>query len=304
MSEEYSKATGAAFRHIWRLRFLLLWICLIGIPAGSLAGCSRSGSVPVLETYPPGTVEEASGEKMEQISSGNGKKQDPADSSGGDQETSSGLKVKEAQEQETAPGQEQPDSGEGAKDLQPAAGGEPDTTRTLTVHVCGAVREEGVYELPSGSRVRDAVEAAGGFTGEADSSYLNLAQELQDAWQIRVPTREEAEALRAGSPPSMLYGAGASASEGSVFGETDGNGASSKPRNTGNGSGQDGTAKVNLNTASKEELMAIPGIGETKAGRILEYREKNGPFEKIEDLMKVPGIKDASFQKLREYVTV
>ena len=149
--------------------------------------------------------------------------------------------------------------------------------RTVTVHVCGAVKKEGVYTLAEGSRIRDAVEAAGGFSEEADTAYLNLAMELSDAVQIRVPTKEEAGAY---SP------------------EQSGSGEEA------NGSASAAEGKININTASREELMKIPGVGEVRAQRIIEYREQSGPFETIEDLMKVSGIKNASFEKMREYITV
>lgn len=173
---------------------------------------------------------------------------------------------------------------------------------TLTVHVCGAVRQEGVYTLPAGSRIRDAVEAAGGFDETADTAYVNLAAELQDAWQIRIPTTEEAAALRGGADPSAVYGAGSAAAGAVPPGVY---GAGSAAAGTGaDHAASDSPGKVNLNTASKEELMQIPGIGEKKAQSILDYRQQSGGFEKIEDLMKVPGIKDASFQKLKDYISI
>lgn len=170
----------------------------------------------------------------------------------------------------------------------------------LTVHVCGAVRREGVYSLPAGSRIRDAVDAAGGFSGDADRSYLNLAMKIEDAWQIRVPTKEEAEALRLEQ--------GRSGSGTAVPGAAPGLSGTSGLQGAGTAKDEAGTGnqeeKINLNTASKEQLMKIPGVGEAKAQRIIEYREQNGRFEAIEDLMKVPGIKDASFQKMKDYITV
>ena len=170
----------------------------------------------------------------------------------------------------------------------------------LTVHVCGAVRREGVYSLPAGSRIRDAVDAAGGFSGDADRSYLNLAMKIEDAWQIRVPTKEEAEALRLEQGRSGAGTAVPGASPG-LSGTSGLQGAGTAKDEAGTGNQEE---KINLNTASKEQLMKIPGVGEAKAQRIIEYREQNGRFEAIEDLMKVPGIKDASFQKMKDYITV
>ena len=170
----------------------------------------------------------------------------------------------------------------------------------LTVHVCGAVRREGVYSLPAGSRIRDAVDAAGGFSGDADRSYLNLAMKIEDAWQIRVPTKEEAEALRLEQGRSGAGTAVPGAAPG-LSGTSGLQGAGTAKDEAGKGNQEE---KINLNTASKEQLMKIPGVGEAKAQRIIEYREQNGRFEAIEDLMKVPGIKDASFQKMKDYITV
>ena len=115
---------------------------------------------------------------------------------------------------------------------------------TIFVYICGAVRSPGVYELPRGSRVFSAVEAAGGMTEEADSRLLNQAGILEDGQQITVYTKAEAESL-----PSQ---------EQSARSETAG--------------------KVNLNTASMESLMTLPGIGEAKARAILDYREEQGGF--------------------------
>ena len=126
----------------------------------------------------------------------------------------------------------------------------------LTVHVCGAVRREGVYSLPEGSRIRDAVDAAGGFSGDADRSYLNLAMKIEDAWQIRVPTKEEAEALRLEQ--------GRSGSGTAVPGAAPGLSGISGLQGTGTANDDAGTGnqeeKINLNTASKEQLMKIPGV--------------------------------------------
>lgn len=188
---------------------------------------------------------------------------------------------------------------------------------TVTVHICGAVRKEGVYILPAGSRIRDAVEAAGGFSENADRSWLNLAMQIEDAWQIRVPSKEEtANFLRLqGNPGQETAGAAVPAAQGTL-GITDGTDtpfivrgeSSSEDLSDASPKTEDHTAgrtlRINLNTASKEELMKIPGVGETKAQRIIDYREQNGRFEAVEDLMKVPGIKDASFQKMKAFISV
>lgn len=145
------------------------------------------------------------------------------------------------------------------------------------VHICGAVVNPGVYEIAEGQRIYQAVEQAGGYTQDAAADYLNLAGPVRDGMKLVVPTREELLAEPAGS----LYGTGASQEAGT--GEA---------------------ARVNLNTATKEELMSLSGIGEARAGDIIRYREEHGGFRQIEDIMKVPGIKEAAFQKIKDEATV
>lgn len=137
----------------------------------------------------------------------------------------------------------------------------------IWVHVCGAVQQEGVYALPAGSRYEQAIEAAGGFSEDADRTALNLAALAADGEQIRVLSKEEAEALNA---------AEASAAD----------------------------TRVNINTASKEVLMSLPGIGEARAEAIIAYREEHGEFQSIEDIMQVSGIKEAAFEKLKAKIKV
>lgn len=139
------------------------------------------------------------------------------------------------------------------------------------VHVCGQVENPGVYELEPGSRVYEAIEMAGGFGSEAAGWYLNLAQEITDGMKIQVPTRQEAAGMEAGD-----------------F----------------SGSTQQGSQKVNLNTASSEQLMTLTGIGESRAADIIRYREEHGPFRRIEDIMNVSGIKEGAFEKIKDSITV
>ncbi len=165
------------------------------------------------------------------------------------------------------PGESLEESGTPAESESPAETQEGDGL--LYVYVCGHVRDPGVYSFPATARVMDAVAAAGGFDEEADTEYWNLAQLLEDGQQIRVPSEEEQETAAAGTAPE---------------------------------SGGDG--RVNLNTATKEELMSLPGIGEVKAEAILAYREENGAFSSIEEIMNVSGIKEAGFAKIRDQITV
>ena len=138
---------------------------------------------------------------------------------------------------------------------------------SIWVYVCGEVRDPGVYELPEGSRITDAVEAAGGMTGDAAETYLNLAETLSDGQKIEVPSVEMAEALEEAAA-------------------------------------QDTSGLVNLNRATQAELMTLSGIGESKAKEIIRYRESRGGFQKPEDLMNIPGIKEGVFHKIRDQITV
>ena len=141
------------------------------------------------------------------------------------------------------------------------------------VYVCGAVNRPGVYELEAGSRVYTAIQAAGGMTEEADQNYLNQAESLKDGQQVYVPSKGEAET------------------------DADSWKGERVMREKDNG-------KVNLNTAGKEELMTLTGIGEAKAESIIRYREENGGFQTPEDLMKIEGIKTGVFDKIKEQITV
>ena len=140
----------------------------------------------------------------------------------------------------------------------------------IGVHVTGAVAApDQVYFLPEGARVADAIEAAGGASEEADLSQLNLAGYVQDGQRIYVP----------------------------VMGE--------KIENITNTAGENPENPLtNINLATKIELLDLPGIGETYAERIIQYREENGPFETIEDIMKVKGIGESKFNDLKDKITV
>jgi len=151
-----------------------------------------------------------------------------------------------------------------------------ETALPFYVHICGEVVSPGVYELKEGSRVFQAIEKAGGVTDQAAAEYLNMAEQVKDGMKIVVPGKEEVEAAKARGEISLQAE------------------ASSNVQKT----------KVNLNTATKEELMTLRGVGEAKAADILKYRESQGGFQKIEDIMKISGIKDAAFQKIKDDITV
>ncbi|CDD46630.1 putative uncharacterized protein [Firmicutes bacterium CAG:534] len=148
-----------------------------------------------------------------------------------------------------------------------------DLPETLVVHICGYVKEPGVYTLEKGSRVYEAIEAAGGFAQGAMEAYLNQADFLQDGMKLYVPSKEEVGENFLLSGDSVMTGS----TEGS---------------------------KVNINTADETLLRTLPGVGESKAKSIIAYREKNGSFGKIEDIMNVEGIKEGLFRKIEDGITV
>ena len=139
----------------------------------------------------------------------------------------------------------------------------------IFVDIKGAVKKPGVYQMKAGDRVKDAIDAAGGLTAEADSQKVNLAQRVEDQMVIVVPkVGEEAEAIPAGVTSKETSKEG----------------------------------KVNINTATVEELKTLKGVGEKKAEAIIEYRKKNGSFKTKEDLMKVRGIGKKLFESFEERI--
>lgn len=151
---------------------------------------------------------------------------------------------------------------------------------TCMVHICGAVNDPGVYALDKGSRVFQGIEMAGGFLAEADQDYLNLADFLSDGDRIYVPTRAEVE--EAGDRSGYLMAAGTENSR----------------------KEEEASHLVNINTAGEELLCTLSGVGSSRAKSIIAYREKNGAFLKIEDIMNVEGIKDGLFRKIKDSITV
>ena len=157
----------------------------------------------------------------------------------------------------------------------------------IYVFVCGAVEKEGVYELPEGARVFEALQAAGGFAEDASTDYINLAEPVYDGAKLRIPTAAEAAELREQEDPAEM------AFEGTLASSAD---------HAGDGTESSGT--VNINTASLSELQELPGIGEEKAKAIAAYREEHGAFSDISEITQVQGIKSGTYEKLKEYITV
>lgn len=167
---------------------------------------------------------------------------------------------------------------------------ETNDSQSFVVYVSGYVNNPGVYELSAGSRVIDAIDAAGGYSKEAYDNYLNLASLIADGQMIYVPSEEEVES------GSIERGVASGADGSGVGGVTGGNGGG----NGGNSSGSG--ALVNINQASKEELMTLPGIGESKADKIIAYREENGRFSTPEGIMEISGIKDGLYNKIKDKI--
>ena len=149
---------------------------------------------------------------------------------------------------------------------------EPVEQDLITVDVKGAVKAPGIYDLPVGSRVNDAVQKAGGLTEQADSKSLNLAQKVSDEALVYVPTKGEE--------------------------------AASQQTASGTTSSRNKEKKVNLNKASLEELKQVKGLGGKRAQDIIVHRETNGKFKSVDELKKVSGIGAKTIEKLKDYVTV
>ena len=144
-----------------------------------------------------------------------------------------------------------------------------DSNTDIYVHICGAVINPGVYQVPAGTRVYQALELAGGSSDDAYLSGINLADKLADGQKVYIPAEgENAEgilSIDSGGVQSVM---------------------------------------ININTASEAELMTLPGIGQSRAKDIINYRVKNGLFESIDDIMKVSGIKEAAFEKIKDLIKV
>lgn len=172
---------------------------------------------------------------------------------------------------ETGESKETAESGETGK-----AGEEPEEPAGIYVYVCGAVANPGVYTLGADSRVFEAIAMAGGMLPEGDAGGLNQAERLTDGQMVRVLTKEEVAAGVTAGASQPETSAGAPEAQG----------------------------KLDLNRATKEQLMTLPGIGAAKAESIISYRDANKGFQSIEDLMKIEGIKEGVFNKLKDSITV
>ncbi len=187
---------------------------------------------------------------------------------------------------------------------QTVGGEQPADSTVIWVHVCGAVRKAGVYELPAGSRVFEAVQEAGGFAADADESYVNQAQRLSDGAKLVIPTVEQVEEA-----------AGDSRTEAGRIGIVEQAGVQEagygvSAAGTGDSDGRtdpvsvSADGRININTAPEAQLCEIPGIGATRAAAIAAYRQEHGGFSSIEEIMNVSGIKEGTYAKIKDRITV
>lgn len=168
----------------------------------------------------------------------------------------------------------------------------------IFVDVCGAVASPGVYELDEGSRIFQAVDAAGGYLPEAASDYLNKARSLDDGQQIYVPTQEEVEA---GPEEILAKRPEISDLTGNTAGDSAGE-QNSRLSETEAGQGQLDD-RIDLNTADAALLSTLSGIGQSKAEAIIAYRQEHGGFASIEEIMNVEGIKEGTFSKIKDKIS-
>jgi len=156
------------------------------------------------------------------------------------------------------------------------------TKEPIAVHVVGAVPRPGLYEFAEGARVQDAIDAAGGLLASASVDTINLAALLEDGQQLNIPFKagEEPSTSNSSDDTSLVLPGATEASS--------------------SGSSQD---LININTASVEELDSLPGIGPTIAQRIIDYRDENGPFQTIEDILNVSGVGPSTFDQIKDLIT-
>lgn len=165
----------------------------------------------------------------------------------------------------------------------------PTTNKTITVYIVGCVANPSVVEIPVGSIVKDAVDAAGGLTADADPMKINMAYPLSDNMMIKIPSVTE--------------------KNNGISSENDNWIVTAVPVNTPSASspateGSNTETIININTADIKELCLLPGIGESTAQKIVNYRNEHGSFEYIEDIMKIPGIKQSRFDEIKDLITV
>lgn len=159
---------------------------------------------------------------------------------------------------------------------------EKEVPKEIVVHITGAVQNEGIVKLKEGSRIIDAVEAAGGMTSDANLKMINLAYTIRDGQKIYIPRVSDLEEGVEISGDTGLYGT----------------------IDTEMQIDSNANTKININTANKNQLTSITGIGESTANKIIQYREKNGKFKNIEEIKNVSGIGELKYNAIKDYICV
>lgn len=156
------------------------------------------------------------------------------------------------------------------------------STDLIYIHLCGAVQQPDVYKVTKGTRLIDVIRQAGGLTPDSAGDYINQAQLVMDGQRIYIPTKEEVKNRDA---------------EELIRDNDSQNSIETQVTDTTN-------HLININEAELNDLMKLPGVGQAKAQSIIEYRNTKGKFQKVEDLMKIKGIKEGLFQKIASLITI
>ena len=156
----------------------------------------------------------------------------------------------------------------------------------IVVHITGAVNKEGIVELQTGARIADAIEKAGGAKENADIKNINLATILEDGMKVHIPTVEETQTNNENINVENNANSQINAGTKEVTSNTKTQG------------------KININTATEEELDTLPGIGPSTASKIIDYRKENGKFKSVEEIKEVSGIGDAKYEKIKKLITI
>lgn len=270
------------------------------LETADMADESRGGEPGLTGQFPAG---EAAGTDSER-----GQEQPESGQQAGQGQAQTGIGQQPGQGQSGTAGDEAAKAGQYGADAdgsaQTVGGEQPADSTVIWVHVCGAVRKAGVYELPAGSRVFEAVQEAGGFAADADESYVNQAQRLCDGAKLVIPTVEQVEEA-----------AGDSRTEAGRIGIVEQAGVQEagygvSAAGTGDSDGRtdpvsvSADGRININTAPEAQLCEIPGIGATRAAAIAAYRQEHGGFSSIEEIMNVSGIKEGTYAKIKDRITV
>ena len=267
---------------------LILMLLLTG-----LTGCKRREAQILIDGFQEAQAEvDAEEAGRETSESDSNKANDDSDTGQKDEELEADEKKRERSEKVSNSSGEDVKAEEGAvMETQP---------EMIFVDVCGAVMNPGVFELEAGSRVFQAIEAAGGYLPEAAQTCINRAGVLVDGQQLYILTQEEME-QQGISPAEMANTSGNTGNLPDT--QAEGSAGAAQPEASSGASGQQDN-RVNINTADETQLTTLTGIGNTRAQAIIAYREENGPFAAIEEIMNVQGIKEGTFAKIKDEIVV